>query len=697
MLNIPLLKFEKTTNYLNNQLGIQENNKQLLLDIIANIGLILNTSSNNEKDNFESLLESANEFLQTISSNITTIEQLNLEISNITKELTEVLSEQNKTSKTKEFYIASFSNIKHNITTYIEKFQNLEKKLDNDNSNFNEFININNFKYTFESIENEDKESNTNTYEFTGFSVNNQEFSSKNSILENDSISLEEIVPIEDEIEDEKNENLKETNISSNIEFESEISSTKENADDQKIDELTNEFKELLKGLSNGNTEIKNVFEFIKTSLEAEISDIEASDESNLENDVQNIDNNNNDNTDNNEISDELLLSIIEDSDNKEITEIINNSALENSEELSTLENIETSNEEVPIVEIDNSVDMNEIKSVPLPKKNISYSGDSVSDYTKKLYNPNFSIEDCISNEYDLFDIQNSKYKIEPKKEEKLTPILNIQKDAVTTHDADDNIDNEEFENVDNNINDEEFEEENIIDDNIETEELDNNLLSTDDVIMRNDLIDIFDEMDFVDETSIQEQEDEKYKEEDNEKYELEDDEKYDDEYSHNIENDVNDNDKDDDENLSIPEKIEKIKEATYDNETLIISENENKVYLPYKISELLKYVESYPDVYTSLSDVVDQEFILPFDYFTRHPYKARFFETYNLIRNRAGYSVLTALRFSLKLIYKTNLNPVVIAACKTQTELKSLLYHLDNDGLKEFKYFNIIFDVNPL
>ena len=96
--------------------------------------------------------------------------------------LTNVFSENNKTSKTKEFYIASLANIKPNIAAYIKKFQNLERKLDIDNNNFNEFIDINNFKYTFETIENNDKESTSNIYEFTGFSVNNQEISSKNSI-----------------------------------------------------------------------------------------------------------------------------------------------------------------------------------------------------------------------------------------------------------------------------------------------------------------------------------------------------------------------------------------------------------------------------------------------------------------------------------------------------------------------------------
>ena len=78
MLNMPILKFEKSCNYLNDQLNIQNNNKQLILDIISNIGLILN--SNEEKaEQYSNIIDSANEFLKTVSSNITAIEQLNLE------------------------------------------------------------------------------------------------------------------------------------------------------------------------------------------------------------------------------------------------------------------------------------------------------------------------------------------------------------------------------------------------------------------------------------------------------------------------------------------------------------------------------------------------------------------------------------------------------------------------------------------
>lgn len=638
MLNIPLLKFEKTTTYLNNQLSIQENNKQLIMDIIANIGLILNTSSDDKKENFEKLLNSSNEFLQTILNNITTINQLNLEISNITNELTNVFSENNKTSKTKEFYIASLANIKPNIAAYIKKFQNLERKLDIDNNNFNEFIDINNFKYTFETIENNDKESTSNIYEFTGFSVNNQEISSKNSILENDSIVLEEVVPEEPESIEISDKNIED--------------SENENNENSKIDELTREFKTLLTGISNGNTEIKDVFEFVETSLKSEFSDNNPSETENLENSSldksskDNEDKNNESNTNSsleNSISNEYELF-----DSKEL-----NNKLEN---VASNDTINFSNDLISQDEFSETL----IQNDDISNNSVAEQKNTEEPAVKPMRTDSIDFFDDI--DFTKINSFNSSYKkttenyiLEDDDEEAYENYSNKTSDISSAIDTEENEEVEENieENYSFEINDDGF------------------LISNDD-----NILDVDDE---------------------NIMYEEEDNEIYDDEHDKELASEKHFSTKSEDENLSISEKIEKIKAASYDNETLIISENTNKVYLPYKISELLKYVESYPDVYTSLSDVVEQEFILPFDYFTKHPYKVRFFETFNLIRNRAGYSVFTALRFSVKLLYKTNLNPAIIAACKTQTELKSLLYHLDNDDLKEFKYFNIVFDVNPL
>ena len=142
MLNMPVLKFEKSTNYLNHQLEIQLNNKQLVTDIISNINLILANMSDKNNSNYLSIQDSANNFLQLISQNITIIEELNREIKHITYDLTEILSEASKRLKQKEYYIAAISSVKTNIENYTSKFQKIEKKLEQDNRDFNDFINV---------------------------------------------------------------------------------------------------------------------------------------------------------------------------------------------------------------------------------------------------------------------------------------------------------------------------------------------------------------------------------------------------------------------------------------------------------------------------------------------------------------------------------------------------------------------------
>ena len=149
--------------------------------------------------------------------------------------------------------------------------------------------------------------------------------------------------------------------------------------------------------------------------------------------------------------------------------------------------------------------------------------------------------------------------------------------------------------------------------------------------------------------------------------------------------------------NTEIDEKIEKIIEAQNDNSDLIISERTHYIYLPYKTDELINYIENYPEVYSSLSDVVKREFVLPFDYYISHPIKSRFEETYNLIKNREHKSSIDALKVALKISKMDNLNPAIIAACKTEYDLNNYLYHLSKNEVKNFKMFNIIYDINPL
>lgn len=138
-------------------------------------------------------------------------------------------------------------------------------------------------------------------------------------------------------------------------------------------------------------------------------------------------------------------------------------------------------------------------------------------------------------------------------------------------------------------------------------------------------------------------------------------------------------------------------KEGIQSNDTLIISEKDNKVFLPYTVSEIESYMEKYPKEYKSLEYVINKEFILPLDYYTKHPSLARFREAYSLIRDREAKSVFNALKYALSVMFEYDLNPAIISACKTEEALNLYIECLENKDLSKFNLFKIEFRLNPL
>ena len=134
----------------------------------------------------------------------------------------------------------------------------------------------------------------------------------------------------------------------------------------------------------------------------------------------------------------------------------------------------------------------------------------------------------------------------------------------------------------------------------------------------------------------------------------------------------------------------------SYNNSTLIISEKENKVFLPYSKSELQLYLEQFPNDYSSLEDVINKEFILPLDYYLKSTSIARFRETYSLIRDREGKSFIDSLKYATNIMFYSKLNPTIIAACKTQEQLENYISCLEKNKVDDFKDFNIKFEISP-
>ena len=839
MLNMPILKFEKSCNYLNDQLNIQNNNKQLILDIISNIGLILN--SNEEKaEQYSSIIDSANEFLKTVSANITAIEQLNLEISNITKELTDILADQNKTTKTREFFIAAFSNIKHNVEIYSQKFQDMVDKLTEDNTSFNDFINTNNIKYNFVSIDDDN-----NGYTFTGFSIDDEpsivdeivdedeittdelldiisedellenisdedlladisledlpeesleEFLTDDSLftneleerpeefinqVENDSTSeeqSEEVVTSEETIEDYTEDT---SSVTTNIEEETIVdsveSTVEENDKNNKIDELTNEFKELLINLSESNLSNKDAIASVATLFnevlpsnietttvekvtappaeEAEtvveepiLVEIDLNEEeiinayilSSLENEIIEEHNKLTYIFDEETNSDIAYINYISPTPTVEIesveeeiveepvkaTSVVKEFFVEDTTDIEeddseipelevsaeptyhyepTLNDNATISSSVSIVSAEPILEENNIQVDTIPQENniiemafadTPISNTNTSSEVEMIFadtDTNESYETSIFETFnkdlieELSDEEILSFSIfdnyvEDDEEEKVELAFadtKIESKVDVPNNTDNDINAEEISDTEIDILDDGEQDINIIDDSLDAELLEN---LDDDFLLEN--TDLLDDINLFDDYDSENKNEDEVQEEDSLIDYLKE------QHSAKAKNLTK---------TSFQEKLLKIQEAVEDNKTLLISERLQKIYLPYKISELVNYVESYPDSYSSLKDVVEQEFILPFDYFRKNPSKARFTETYNLLKNREGRNFMKSVSYAFRLLNKNNLNPAIIASCKSQHELDSYLYYLESDNLNNFKFFDIIYEVNPM
>ena len=137
--------------------------------------------------------------------------------------------------------------------------------------------------------------------------------------------------------------------------------------------------------------------------------------------------------------------------------------------------------------------------------------------------------------------------------------------------------------------------------------------------------------------------------------------------------------------------------EDVYNNNILRISEKENKVYLPYSNKEIKSYLVQFPEDYNCAEDVIQKEFIFPLNYYINHPVLSRFRESYSLIRDREAKSIMEAIKYSMNLMFTYELNPTIIAACKTQEQLENYLACLESNQLDDFKDFEIKFEISPL
>lgn len=130
------------------------------------------------------------------------------------------------------------------------------------------------------------------------------------------------------------------------------------------------------------------------------------------------------------------------------------------------------------------------------------------------------------------------------------------------------------------------------------------------------------------------------------------------------------------------------------DNNTLIISDYNKNVILPYKVVDLNEKLKKNKK-YKSLQDVIENEYTIPLEAFNNST-KSRFREAFQLMKQKEHGSLKEAIELGFELMFKSNLNPAVIAACRDLNELDIYLDCLDDDELDKFSCFNIQYDVPP-
>ena len=129
------------------------------------------------------------------------------------------------------------------------------------------------------------------------------------------------------------------------------------------------------------------------------------------------------------------------------------------------------------------------------------------------------------------------------------------------------------------------------------------------------------------------------------------------------------------------------------DNKTLIISEEDGKVYLPYTKEEVKQEVLQNKGI--KVEEVLENKYILPLDKY-KNSARARFREGYNLMYKKEKKSKKSAILLGIELMFETNLHPAIISACKTLEELDIYLDCLEDNELEKFSCFKIIYKSLP-
>lgn len=149
-------------------------------------------------------------------------------------------------------------------------------------------------------------------------------------------------------------------------------------------------------------------------------------------------------------------------------------------------------------------------------------------------------------------------------------------------------------------------------------------------------------------------------------------------------------------ESQPLDNKDSKRNNSPFTENTLIISEINGSVLLPYKISDLKRILKKENTKYSSFSEIVQDLYTRPLtDY--KHTAISRFKEAYKLIIDKEKGTKREAFKLGMELFSNYNLHPAIITACKNLNELDVYLACLELNELEDFHFFKIIYEALPV
>lgn len=140
----------------------------------------------------------------------------------------------------------------------------------------------------------------------------------------------------------------------------------------------------------------------------------------------------------------------------------------------------------------------------------------------------------------------------------------------------------------------------------------------------------------------------------------------------------------------NLTEDLKSLKENT-----LIISEKEKKVFLPFNLEHIQNLLKNNPTKYSNIHDVVEKNYTLPISNFST-PSISRFKEAFKLMRTKQNGTFKESLDLATELFFNYNLHPAIIYACNNLDELDIYLDYLQNNETEKFSCFKIEYEALP-